>query len=103
MECHALSNKGYAFGTLTTREDAQLDPIWLPRPSEKAREASTRSKPRLPATTVAFMPVSFVPTEWGGPDSADGGEFVISSSFTRDLDAFFTAMQSAADAAEGLR
>jgi len=65
LECHALSNKGYAFGTLTTREDAQLDPIWLPRPSEKAREASTRSKPRLLATTVAFMPVSFVPTEFG--------------------------------------
>ena len=40
---------------------------------------------------------------WGGPDSADGIEFMISSSFTLDLDPFFTAMQSAAYAAEGLR
>ena len=40
---------------------------------------------------------------WGGPDSADGVEFMISSSFTLDLDPFFTAMQSAAYAAEGLR
>jgi len=42
-------------------------------------------------------------TTWGGPDSADGIEFMISSSFTLDLDPFFTAMQSAAYAAEGLR
>jgi len=35
-------------------------------------------------------------TVWGGPDSADGVEFIISSSFTLDLDPFFTAMQSAA-------
>ena len=61
-----------------------------------AREGGRLSFPHF---TLAKLTIQV----WGGPVSADGVEFMISSSFTLDLDPFFTAMQSAADAAEGLR